>query len=439
MFEPPTFQARSHDGPIHTSRTERFAPIPTMQPLSLHPRRSTHLAPQQLRIGAPTLRAALLLAVLAAPAVAQTTPQFLVSTSNDPGAIDPTLPALDDTDLMIVGGAALPAPWFGIGHWRAVADFAPRDVDAVAFLGDEPRAGDFYTSYQSDEGGFEDGDVVLMRADGTFAAVIDEESIALALGDAALDIDVDALCFEGGGPLGGGRMLFSLADNATSPTLGALLDGDVLELSHTGSVVRLFTEADVSAAFAAATGTTAAVGDVLGLDLVNGEVWASVQAPSSHDGAVIALGAFARVVAQESDLALGGEEIDAFALLRSAPMPCLWFETTAGTYSGRGGIRHGTPNGAQLVLASGASGWIETPLIGGFGGMALSGSDPLLLALVAGSNLPIAVVGANGALDKPIAFDAAAAGAGPGGTLGISVQVIDLATLRASPAFRITP
>jgi len=392
-----------------------------------------------LRRRAPALRAAVVLAALAAPCAAQSAPQFIVSTSNDPGVISPQLPALDDTDLMIVGGGALPALWFAVEHWRAVTNFVPRDIDALAFLGDEPRAGDFYTSFQSDEGGFKDGDIVLLRADGTFVAVIDEQSIALALGDAALDIDVDALCFEGGGPLGGGRMMFSLADNATSPTLGALLDGDVLEYSSTGNVQRLFTEAEVSAAFAAATGTTAAVGDVLGLELVNGEVWASVQAPTSHDGGVIALGAFARVVAQESDLALAGEELDAFALLRTAPMPCLWFETDVGTYSGRGAIQYGTPNGPMLVLAAGTSGWIEAPLLGGFGAVALSGGDPLLNALLAGPNLPIAVVGANGAFEKPVAFDAAAAGSGPSGSLGISVQVVDLVTLRTSPPFRITP
>jgi hypothetical protein len=402
-------------------------------------------SPLNLQPAAPRLwrrhyvPAAVVLAALAAPCAAQSAAQFVVSTSNDPGAISPQLPALDDTDLMIVGGGALPAPWFGVEHWLAVTDFAPRDVDALGFLGDEPRAGDFYTSFQSDEGGFKDGDVVLLRADGTLAAVIDEESIALALGDAALDIDVDALCFEGGGPLGGGRMLFSLADNATSPTLGALLDGDVLELSNTGSVQRLFTEAEVSAAFAAATGTATAVGDVLGLELVSGEVWASVQSPTSHDGGVIALGAFARVIVQESELALAGEELDAFALLRSAPMPCVWFETNVGTYDGRGAIQHGTPNGPMLVLAAGASGWIEAPLFGGFGAVALSGSDPLLNALLGGANLPIAVVGANGALEKPVSFDASAAGSGPGGTLGISVQVIDLVTLRTSPPFRITP
>jgi hypothetical protein len=365
-------------------------------------------------------------------------PHFLVSTTNDPGALDPSLPLLDDTDLMIVGGGALPAPWYSGGHWRAIANFAPRDVDAVATVHGQPRAGDFYTSFLSDEGGFEDGDVVALLADGTLVAAVEEEVIAAALGDAALDVDVDAIAFEGGTPLSGGRMYFSLADNATSPTLGTLLDGDVYVLDATGAVARVFSEQEVTNSVALATGSSAASTDTLGLEFVNGELWATVQSPSSHDGAVIALGALARVVAEEADLRLAGEEIDALALIVE-PQPCLWFETAPGGYTGRGAIQHGTPGGLALVLASGASGWLDVPTLGGFGAFGLSGTDPLLVGLLSGPVLPMAVLDATGAFAQSVAFDPVHAAAGVGGAMGLSVQVLDLGSLRLTPPFRILP
>ncbi|QDU85120.1 hypothetical protein Pla163_22460 [Planctomycetes bacterium Pla163] len=386
---------------------------------------------------------AALLAGLTAPAFAQgSTERFLVSTTNDVGALDAALPVLTDTDLMAVGAGARPAPWFTVGHWFALADFAPRDVDGAALRGSVAAAGDLYMSFLSDDGGFLDGDLVRLDADGVFRVAVAEDQIALALGDAALDIDVDAFAFDGAVPgapglFGGGRLVFSLAADVDTAVLGPVQNGDVLALDESGVLTRLFAEDDVSDALALATGSSASIGDVHGLEVVSGEVWVAVQSPSEFDGAVLALGALARIVADEADLALGGEELDALIHLGPEQPLSLWLEGAVGGSNGRGVVQNGTPGGPALLVGAGAAGWFPTPELSGFGGLAVDMNDPLLTALLAGPSLPIYWLDSEGSLALPANVSSVGAGTGPGGGLGLTLQAVDLLSGRVSAPFRI--
>lgn len=387
-----------------------------------------------------------LLSALAAPALAQTgsNERFLVSTTTDMGVIDPLLPDLSDTDLVVAGAGALPAPWFMERHWSALADFAPRDVDGADTMFGEPRAGDLYLSFLSDDGGFLDGDVVRLAADGTFEVAFDEASIATALGDTGLSIDVDGFAFESpspsaSGPFRGGRLLFSLSSDADTPVLGAVGNGDVLALDESGTVTLLFSEADVEAALAAATGSSTAIGDVHAIEWVAGEVWVSVQSPSEYDGAVLALGANPRLVADEVDMALGGDEIDALVHLMDAPPLCLWTDALLGGVNGRGVVQHATPDGPVVVLGGGDAGWLPLPQMAGFGALAIDPADALLGALLSGPTLPVYWADASGTISLPAAFSSGGAGSGPGDMAGVTLQAVDVWSLRVSAPFRVLP
>lgn|GEM_PF-6111360 len=387
-----------------------------------------------------------LLTAVAAPASAQGagTERFLVSTTSDAGVLGPLSPDLSDTDLVVVGGGAVPAAWLTERHWAALADFAPRDVDAVDTMFGVPRAGDLYLSFLSDDGGFLDGDVVRLSASGAFEVAFDEASIATALGDPGLAIDLDGFAFESPspsapGPFGGGRLLFSLSSDATTPVLGPVSNGDVLALDEQGTVSVLFTEADVQDALTAATGSTDAVGDVHAVEWVAGEVWVAIQSPSAHDGAVLALGPNARVVASESEMALGGDEIDALTRVVDEEPLCVWTDATLGGANGRGVVQNATPNGPVVVLGGGTSGWLPLPQMAGFGGLAIDAGDPLLAALLSGPVAPVYWADGSGTIALPAIFASNGAGTGPGDAAGVTLQAIDVASLRVSAPFRVLP
>ncbi|MEZ5976671.1 MAG: hypothetical protein R3F34_00400 [Planctomycetota bacterium] len=398
--------------------------------------RTAALLPARLARGARPVGVVLASLAITVPALAAA-PQgerFLVSTTSDVGAVDAALPLLDDADLVTVGGGALPEPWFMAGQWRALTDFVPADVDGLATRWGEPRAGDLYFSFLSDEGGFRDGDVVLLDADGSFRVAIPEADVAAALGDASLVIDLDGIAFDDQG-----RLVFSLQDDVDSPTLGAIANGDVLMLDGVGGAVRLFTEQEATDALALATGSSSAVGDVQGLEWVNGEVWVAIQSPSAFDGAVLALGPLARIVADENEIALGGDEIDALVHLGAHRPLSLWFETQAGTYSGRVAVQGAAPGAPVLVVASGGVGYVPTPYLGGFGGFALDPLDPMLTVLLGGAGPPIVWSDGTGRFEGGVALTGAFALTGHDGAPGMTFQAVDLVALTQSAPFRVEP
>lgn len=385
--------------------------------------------------GRPALAAlSLTVAALSAPSAAAQSPALLVSTSLDVAA-DATHPAVDDAALVRVASGAAPIVQLAPGHWQGVAGVVPGDVDGLALLpgADPAQHGSIVFTLQADEGGFADGDVLAIAAGGGFQVVVAEEDVALALGAPGAAIDLDALAYDDVG-----NLYFSLQADLASSGLGALSDGDVLRLAPDGSASVAFTEAEVQAAFEAATGLTGAVGDVLGLEWQAGEVWVATQGPTSHDGGVIALGALARVVVDEADLGLGGAELDGLCVIDpSAFLARLSFDVDSAAPGDlvTGEIHGGVGGHPIAVAAAGDAGYFATSsFAAGFGALFVDAQDPWLNAV----GLQIVVLDGSGSYAQQIELPRGlTGGAGFAGEDGWTFQAIDAVTLEVSAPFRI--
>lgn len=370
--------------------------------------------------------------LLAGPASAQT-PRLLVSTGNDVPATA-TTPFCADGDVEAVGGSLGTHLSFGESHWLATTGFVPGDVDGFAFRpGAAPGSmASLAFSFLSDEGGVLDGDVVGVTPGG-LQVLIPEASLAQGLGTPGAALDVDGLDFDDQG-----RLLFTLQNDLDGTSLGKVLDGDVLRLEANGTVTLVAAESVIDACFAIATGLGSAVGDVQGIDWVNGELWVAIQSPSSHDGGVLACGSNPRIVADEGMLDLGGAELDALSVLPVALPGCSVEPRRAPVGAGLQAEFHGRPNSTQLVLMAGATGHVAFPQAPGFGAWLLDPTDPWLNSFWIQPAPPLVYLDANGEYRTTYSLPPAAVhGTGWGGDSGWSFQMVDLGTLELSAPIRV--
>lgn len=369
---------------------------------------------------------------LAPLAAAQEAPAFWVSTTSDVGSLAADQPELTDAGLVRIQTGEAPRPTCFDGHWKALGALLPSDVDALAF---DPAGGalpggalaGLRFSLLSNQGPWRDGDVLRLAAGGGFELHFSEEQLANELGTPGAAIDLDAISYDEQG-----RLVFSLQNDLSGTVLGDVADGDVLYRDGLGGIQRRLTEADVQAAYTATSGSTAAIGDVLGVHIDAQGLWVSVQSPSSADGGVLrAEGAFEML--NEADLGLGGAELDALAGAPIQTGPVAWVSADS-SGSMRGRIEGASPGGLLAVLAAGTPGYQALPGLGAFFVDAL---DPHLSTVLAGAGPSLVLADGAGAVD--VLFDLPAVGAGPGwdGVSGWSFQVIDMQSAALSAPFRI--
>ena len=379
---------------------------------------------------APALRSlaqtALASVVLGSLAVAQTDPgKFLVSTSSDAGVLAPGLPFFEDGDLISARLDSFPRPLMQSAHWLAVGDLVPAEIDALAFA---PGPGGFSQrlrfSTLSNLGGFRDGDVLGLAPGGGWRVVTSEDALASAL-NTADGLDLDGFTYDAAGAL-----LFTLQSNITSGVFGAVSNGDVLRFDGV-QVTRLFTEADVDAALGTAIGGNPSASDVHGMDWNAAGLRVVVQSPSEADGGLLDLGPTPTLVVGDTDLGLGGEELDAIA---SAPLEApqieMWFESSGTPGSGTGFIQ-GVPGGLVAIVPTGAVGFEPALFMPGFGAFYLDPFDPSLL------NFPLAVLDGTGHWSVSVQLPAGTVGIGWDGMPGFSFQALQLGPLNLSAPMRI--
>jgi len=374
---------------------------------------------------------------LSLPIAAQA-PRVVVSTTDDVAAAVGLPFSVLDGDLVTVQATKPVAPFFAGGQFQGTCGFIPGDIDAFTRLpGSHPgRAGSMVFSLLSNDGGFLDGDVLILGNGGGAALLISELDIATALGASGVSIDVDALTYDSQG-----RILFSLTDNLSASVLGPLLDGDILRLEPgLAGVTLVFSEADVQARFTQATGLTDAILDTQALEWANGELWVAVQSPTRHDGSIIAIGGTPHIVTDENDLGLGGAELDALGDMRpgdEVPVCHMSLE-----FALPGDLAHvevrGRPGAKLVVLMAGRTGFLRLARFPGFGAVYLDPLDPWLNALLTAHAMPIITLDGAGKFSRDFHLPSGTVfGAGFAGELGWSFQLMDFNTKEFSAPVRV--
>ena len=375
----------------------------------------------------------LALCALAGPSLAQGA--FHVSTTSD--AVGGGLARIDDAAL-VTAGRATALPFFVEGHWQGALGWVPSDVDA---FGRDPSATpgsaeSMVFSIQSNEGGFRDGDVLGFGPGGQLVVHTSEDELLLQLGVPAANIDVDALDFGLSGCL-----YFSLQSDLTGTVLGTVSDGDVLCYDPSwGTVGVILSEADVQSCYTAATGSVAAVGDVIALEEFQGELWVVPQSPSAYDGAVLACSGAPRVIADETQMGLGGAELDALSVaLPADEIPCFVFDTEAASAGDPVRVTlYGKPNTTYVALMSGGTGWIDFSMRPGFGAFFFDPLDPWLNALLGQPGPANAMTDGSGRFSVDWAMPSSSvSGLGFLGEAGWSFQMFELPSLELSAPFRV--
>lgn len=415
--------------PARQRRGERTAPVDA--PVATPRAASSPLG----RRNAPRIGFGLALFCLGAPlAAAQMPHRFLVSTTDNAVADMGPLGAFGDEGLVVLEAGAAPLPYLLEGNWRALLPFVPGDIDGLAIAPGYGTLsqGSLCFSLLSDQGGFLDGDVVRFDATGALSVYVAEATLAAALGVEGTGLDLDGIAFDGNQ-----RLLFSLHNEVVTGALGPVMNGDVLRLDGGGSVVRILQESDVQNAYTQATGSAMTIGDVQGLEWHAGEVWVTVQSPSSADGGILRVTGTPGFVTQETELAIGGVEIDAFLRLPDWESPfSLWIEPNG--VGATGHLAGGTPGGLALVLASASAGFQADPFLGGFAAWYLNPADPYLVALLSGPGASGFTLDALGRASQTFVPSLVGAGLGFAGEPGWSYQALDVGSLRLSTPFRIT-
>ncbi|MEQ1892440.1 MAG: hypothetical protein ABL998_07875 [Planctomycetota bacterium] len=377
-----------------------------------------------------------LLSLLSAGAFAQGTARVAVSTTDDV----PTAAGfpISDGDLVAVEAGQPVTPHFLGGHFQATCGFTPSDIDAFSRLAG-PRNGSgesLVFSLLSNEGGFLDGDLIVLARGSGATLLISELDLANAAGMPGENIDVDALAYDDQG-----RILFSLTTDHVSATLGALSDGDILRLeTGLGGVTRILDEAEVQTRFTQATGLSDAILDVQALEWAGGELWCCVQSPSRHDGSVIRLNGAPGVVFDENAMGLGGAEVDALGPIRPGDeLPCFRMDPSEALPGDSLQVEvYGEPGALLMVLMGGNSGYLDFSRFAGFGGWYLAPSDPWLTAQLAARTVPYVVLDGSGRYSKTFALPPGTEyGLGLGGEQGWSFQVLDITGRTLSAPFRV--
>lgn len=276
---------------------------------------------------------------LLAPAAGAQELELLVSTSADETHL---LGAVGDDEFVLHGPASLPRtawPASTLALHLGPASSGPLhkwpgDVDALHDLGSGPSGGAILFSFVADQTGWEDGDILKADATGVSEAW-KEELLVNLFGATDGNLDVDALQLDPDGTL-----LLSFAEDEASTVLsgttaGILQDGDVLSYDPvSGAVAVVMTESAVASIVATALGSSAAIGDVLGLarDPHDGQILFTVQSPTAHDGSVFSTANGGSILPGHDEASFGFQgagELDALSvalgvwpgLVVSDPMP----------------------------------------------------------------------------------------------------------------------
>lgn len=383
-------------------------------------------------------RSLVLLASLTLPAAAQSA-RVIVSTTDDVPVTAGIPFPVTDGDLVVVQSGQPVTPFMAGGHFLATTGFVPGDIDAYAHLPSSTpgRAGGNVFSLLSNEGGFLDGDLVILANGGAGATLLlSELDLATAMGAPTANIDVDALAYDDQG-----RILFSLNTDHSGTALGLIEDGDILRL-ETGfaSVTRVLSESDVQARFTLATGLNDPVLDLQALEWSGGQLWGAVQSPSRHDGSIIAFGNSVHIVADENDLGLGGSELDALGSMRPGDeLPVVHMSPELAM---PGDILHietrGQPGAFISVIMAGGNGFVDFSRFPGFGGWYVDPLDPWLTALASSFSFPLVRLDGNGHFSADWALPMGTEFAtGMGGELGWTFQLMDFSTKQLSAPFRV--
>ncbi|MCZ6596301.1 MAG: hypothetical protein O7B99_01535 [Planctomycetota bacterium] len=363
-------------------------------------------------------------------------PRFFVSTTSDVAAA-PQHPAIDDADLTAVGGATAPLIQMAAGHWLAAAGFAPSDIDGLGRrFGEAPGSHrSFAFSLLSNEAGFLDGDILGLQDGGGVEVLVAEATLVAAMGAAGANVDVDAVAFDASG-----RLHFSLQADLDGTLFGLVEDGDVLRLEPDGSAVVVLTEADVAQKLFEATGSLAAIGDVLGIDVTaGGEIRVVVQSPSAYDGAVLFCGATGALVLDEDGVGLGGAELDALMEVEPADeLPVVRIDPPSAAPGSSILVEfQGEPSAVLLGFPAGTAAYVPSDRVFGFGAFYLDPLDPWLGSALAFTSSWTVGLDATGKAALTYVLPLGVEGIGMGGETGWTFQVIDAATLELSAPFRV--
>lgn len=326
------------------------------------------------------------------------------------------------------GWGAFLGDWNGDGRWDV-----PGDIDAFSVIDPwaEPSPSDFVFSLLSDEGGFEDGDLLRRRSDGSLEVWFSEANLRAALGTTSISVDVDALAIGTQSEL-----WFSLASDLSSSVIGPIADGDVLVLDVQQGLRRAYTEADLQRFAEQARGMSlAAILDCIALcfDPADGVLAFIVQSPSDLDGSAIRVDGTMVLGFAESDWGFSSAvEFDALTLWRGrcSPAPRLRCTPSVLPLGSFGGctIEGGTPNSLFLLLISGSVGTMPLqPRISGFGALLIDPNDALFLGFAARWSEMIGVFDTQGRAAFPVLGTALIPA-----PFDLAVQAVDLGAWSAS-------
>ncbi|MBI4880434.1 MAG: hypothetical protein HY812_12365 [Planctomycetes bacterium] len=386
--------------------------------------------------------AAVSFVLLCGAAFAQSGGRAVVSLSG-PGALPGG--SVEDEELVLVDSSGAPprlflndqtlALYLGDRNGDGLMD-EPNDIDALEIApvaNGQPVTAGVYFSLLTDQSGLKDGDVLRFApgaASGGVEVVFSEAFLIGALAANDGNIDVDGMAFAPDGTL-----LFTLAeDETTGPNNVIVEDGSVLALPVGGTQASVFcTEAQIEAMAQKAMGSSSAVGDVKGLECLNGDLLFMVQSPSQHDATVFSTAGGGTVYAGLAEAALGfgnDVEADALALCDGLPFPSLELDFI----QAKGGdplaatVLGLTPASPFLLVVSGAARTAGSGVaLPGFGVLALETFDPLFLAGV--QNAPALLGVSDGAGAGVYTGTAPIAG---GAVYDVAMQVLDVASGRIS-------
>ncbi|MEQ8765364.1 MAG: hypothetical protein RL885_15625 [Planctomycetota bacterium] len=281
----------------------------------------------------------------------------------------------DDGEVCRFVAGGTPVVHFNGAGLTALLGELPTDIDGLHFEGTgRPSYRSFQFSLLSDQLGFQDGDILTLDAAGQIVLVLDEASIAAALGIPGSAIDVDGFTYNAQGEL-----LVTIDGN-----VGSIQDGDVYRIPAGGQAVLMYSEDQIRALVENALGTTlSSIGDTLGLawDPASNKLAFTVQSPSSDDATVFVDDQGGRVIAgyTEADFGFGNAvELNAIAFT-TAPvdgMPTLDVDdaTPAEGATIQLSLSSGTPNGLYWLMASGQP--LYQPYGPGLGGTEVWLLDP---------------------------------------------------------------
>ena len=370
------------------------------------------------------------------PAGTAAPPTLWISTTADVNG-GGVVPAVDDGELWRVRLGDSPRVQFAAGHWAAARAVAPKDVDALALRPGFPPGSAAALSFSTlgNVDGTLDGDVLGLAPGGGYQVLIAEAALAQALGVPGTALDIDGLAWDPGG-----RLYFSLQTDLTGSVLGDVANGDVLRLEADGSVTRQLTEADVAVALTAATGSTASVGDVQGLEWTAAGLWVLVQSPSSVDGGVLQTGASPMIVLDDVGAGLGGAELDALVLVPAdADLGALVVEPAKATVGQPVAARMSglAPGHLHLVVWSGTSGFSANAWLGGWGSWGFDPGDPWIAQQSLSGAWVLATADGSGEASLGFAMpDSVLADPSGYGGAGWTLQALDLADLTLLAPFR---